>query len=146
MALIRLFLISLLAWMAVSCSHVHKPLVIQMDIYRAKNDGDVEDVPKGHPLRASLDRLTGYEHYVRLESTSTLVTNEYSDLRVPKSGFSVRLMRVDAYMRDIEIELFHKDKKIFEGRFKPKPNVPLFITGPRCHKGSRIVLVLTVQP
>jgi hypothetical protein len=119
-----------------------KPSKLQLDVYHAYNGKGVEDVPSGHPLRESFDRLTGYDHYKLLTSTMTNVTTDYATWLVPDSVFSVKLQSFYPSKKTVDIELFQKKKSIFKASFFPKKNIPLIITGPYYNDG-RLLLVVT---
>lgn len=114
---------------------------INVDLYHAQNEGVRDDVKTEHPLRKGFDRLIGYRFYEKLGSATSKLESSYDQWLLPSKMFFLRFHRAAPEDKEVTLELFKKKKSIFQGKFIPKKERPLIITGPQYGNGL-LVLVL----
>lgn len=113
----------------------------RFSLIHAQNEGIEESIPLGPELRASLQKLFGYEKYRVLgEVRSSLKENEVLVFE-PNTAFSLKISRVSDAPCLYEFDVLQEKQSLMKGQYHPKPDVPLIIRGPFYDQGNLVLVV-----
>lgn len=114
--------------------------LVHAQLFLAQNSDIRNDVPKGAPLRKSLDPVIGYNFYQQLGDAWAKVDADDPKWLLPCKTFYFQIHPLEngAY----RVSLWQEKQLIVNCSLTPQRGVPLIITGPR-HGEGLLVLVLT---
>lgn len=115
--------------------------MVEAKLLLGQNDFIRDDIAKDHCLRKSLDRLIGYKFYEIIGNSTATVGSDQTEWLLPSKTFFFEVKKTHNTDTPLNVRLWQEHKLIVDSNFKPKPGMPLIITGPK-HGDGQIILVL----
>lgn len=117
-------------------------------LYHGQNEGMVDELKTDKKLKKSLVRLFGYTKYRKMGAAKSSITQTQPKTLTlsPSKPFQVKISPVQNKTKQYRFEFFHEKEALFNGKFIPKPHIPMIIKGPHYDKGVLIIVINTQNP
>ncbi|MEM9445460.1 MAG: hypothetical protein AAGA18_08900 [Verrucomicrobiota bacterium] len=127
-------------------SFAETAIKLDATLYHGQDDLTVDHLEEKTKLKKKLTRLFGYEKYQKLGYSQADLKSAMPQKLKPSKKFYLNLMHSDKRKNAYKFEVVHEERRLFQGEFVPKTNLPLIIRGPQFGQGVLILVLQGIEP